>query len=320
MTGPSTFPAACPAIALERRRWRRLPGTLVFPTAVYPTQMQCIRSSSPVFPIGESEVRQHETHSNEPRPHSTRSAFRCRLGKEITMSARPSAFTQTRRGFVGSAALTVLATQFGVPDSARAESFSVHPKELTMATIQLDSTPAATAAIRPFHVEVPQADLDDLTRRIAATRWPTEELVEDRSQGVQVATLRALADYWATEYDWRACEARLNALPQFTTEIDGVDIHFIHVTSRHENALPLIMTHGWPGSVIELLESDRSADRSDRVRWNGRRRIPPGAAVLAWLRLLGRAGRSRLGFRTHRARLGGAHGPARLHPLRRAGW
>ena len=108
--------------------------------------------------------------------------------------------------------------------------------------------------IRPFRIEVPEEDLDDLRRRIAATRWPSKELVEDRSQGVQLATLRELVRYWANEYDWRNCEARLNALPQFTTEIDGVDIHFIHVTSRHENALPLIMTHGWPGSVIELLE------------------------------------------------------------------
>ncbi len=113
---------------------------------------------------------------------------------------------------------------------------------------------ADRTAIRPFHVNVPEADLADLRRRIAETRWPTKELVEDRSQGVQLATLRALARYWTTEYDWRACEARLNALPQFTTEIDGVDIHFIHVRSRHDNALPLIMTHGWPGSVIELLE------------------------------------------------------------------
>ena len=87
------------------------------------------------------------------------------------------------------------------------------------------------------------------------TRWPTKELVNDRSQGVQLATLQALARYWTTEYDWRTCEARLNAPPQFTTEIDGVEIHFIHVRSRHENALPLIMTHGWPGSVIELLET-----------------------------------------------------------------
>ena len=114
---------------------------------------------------------------------------------------------------------------------------------------------ADTAAIRPFRCNVPEADLADLRRRIAATRWPTRELVKDRSQGVQLATLRELARYWTTEYDWRTCEARLNALPQFTTEIDGVDFHFIHVRSRHESALPLIMTHGWPGSVIELLET-----------------------------------------------------------------
>ena len=110
-------------------------------------------------------------------------------------------------------------------------------------------------ALRPFQVEFPEADLTDLRRRIAATRWPTKELVEDRSQGVQLATLRELARYWTTEYSWRKCEARLNALSQFTTEIDGVEIHFIHVRSRHENALPLIMTHGWPGSVIELLDT-----------------------------------------------------------------
>jgi pimeloyl-ACP methyl ester carboxylesterase len=109
--------------------------------------------------------------------------------------------------------------------------------------------------IRPFQVEVPEEDLDDLRQRIAATRWPSRELVDDRSQGVQLSTTRALASFWETEYDWRACEARLNALPQFTTEIDGVDIHFIHVRSQHEDALPLIMTHGWPGSVIELLET-----------------------------------------------------------------
>jgi pimeloyl-ACP methyl ester carboxylesterase len=109
------------------------------------------------------------------------------------------------------------------------------------------------AAVRPFRAEIPQAALDDLRRRLLATRWPGQELVADRSQGVQLATLRELTRYWTTEYDWRRCEARLNALPQFTTEIDGVDIHFIHVRSRHESALPLIMTHGWPGSVIELL-------------------------------------------------------------------
>jgi pimeloyl-ACP methyl ester carboxylesterase len=109
--------------------------------------------------------------------------------------------------------------------------------------------------VRPFQLEVPEEELAELRRRITATRWPSKELVADRSQGVQLPTLQALARYWATEYDWRTCEARLNALPQFTTRIDGVDIHFIHVKSPHENALPLIMTHGWPGSVIELLET-----------------------------------------------------------------
>ena len=109
--------------------------------------------------------------------------------------------------------------------------------------------------IRPFQVEVPEEELAELRRRIAATRWPSKELVPDRSQGVQLATVQELARYWTSEYDWRKCEAKLNALPQFTTEIDGVEIHFIHVRSRHENALPLIMTHGWPGSVVELLET-----------------------------------------------------------------
>jgi pimeloyl-ACP methyl ester carboxylesterase len=115
--------------------------------------------------------------------------------------------------------------------------------------------PTKAKSIQPFWANVSDEALADLLRRIAATRLPTKELVADRSQGVQLATLRELARYWTTQYDWRTCEARLNALPQFTTEIDGVDIHFIHVTSRHENALPLIMTHGWPGSVIELLET-----------------------------------------------------------------
>src|SRR5215208_2946406 len=109
--------------------------------------------------------------------------------------------------------------------------------------------------IRPFQIDIPEEQLDDLRRRIEATRWPTKELVDDRSQGVQLATMTALARYWTTEYDWRRCEARLNALPQFTTEIDGAEIHFIHIRSPHDDALPLIMTHGWPGSVIELLDS-----------------------------------------------------------------
>jgi pimeloyl-ACP methyl ester carboxylesterase len=116
--------------------------------------------------------------------------------------------------------------------------------------------PAAEGqAIQPFKVSIPEKELAELRSKIAAARWPTKELVEDRSQGVQLATMQALARYWSTDYDWRKAEERLNALPQFTTEIDGVKIHFIHVRSRHEDALPLIMTHGWPGSVIELLET-----------------------------------------------------------------
>ncbi len=114
---------------------------------------------------------------------------------------------------------------------------------------------AGATAIRPFNIDIPQEKLDELRRRVAAVRLPSKELVDDRSQGVQLTTIQELARYWTNDYDWRKAEAKLNALPQFTTEIDGVDIHFIHVKSRHEGALPLVMTHGWPGSVVELLES-----------------------------------------------------------------
>ncbi len=117
------------------------------------------------------------------------------------------------------------------------------------------TTVETATEIRPFHVDIPDEELAELRRRIGATRSPTKELVADRSQGVQLATMQALARYWTTDYDWRRAEAKLNALPQFTTEIDGVEIHFIHVKSAHKNALPLIMTHGWPGSVVELLEA-----------------------------------------------------------------
>jgi pimeloyl-ACP methyl ester carboxylesterase len=184
-----------------------------------------------------------------------------------------------------------------------------------MMTTAVTATPAtATADIRPFQVNVPQADLDNLLERVAATRWPSKELVADRSQGVQLATLQALARYWASDYDWRKAEATLNALPQFTTEIDGVNIHFIHVKSPHENALPLIMTHGWPGSVIELLETvgpltdptaygGRAEDAFDlvlpslpgygfsgeptEVGWD------PGRMALAWAELMRRLGYDR---------------------------
>nr|WP_244621896.1 epoxide hydrolase family protein [Mesorhizobium albiziae] len=113
---------------------------------------------------------------------------------------------------------------------------------------------AGSDAIHPFTVKIPQAELDELRRRIAATRWPDPEPVHDRSQGIQLANLQEIVRYWETEYDWRKAESKLNALPQFITEIDGLDIHFIHVRSKHENALPLIVTHGWPGSIIEQLK------------------------------------------------------------------
>jgi len=114
--------------------------------------------------------------------------------------------------------------------------------------------PAEATAIRPFTFEVPEADLEDLRARIAATRWPEKETVDDPSQGVQLATIQALARYWETEYDWRKCEAKLKALPKFITQIDGLDIHFVHVRSKHEDALPLIVLHGWPGSIIEQMK------------------------------------------------------------------
>jgi pimeloyl-ACP methyl ester carboxylesterase len=167
--------------------------------------------------------------------------------------------TPTRRRFLGSAAITLLTTRMGMTGSARARTTTTTSgslpagEESTMTMTATAMPDIATADIRPFRVDIPQADLDDLQQRLAAARWPSKELVPDRSQGVQLATIQELTRYWATEYDWSKVEATLNALPQFTTEIDGVDIHFIHVKSPHENALPLIMTHGWPGSVIELL-------------------------------------------------------------------
>lgn len=127
----------------------------------------------------------------------------------------------------------------------------------TEAFILGDASPSVASgnpAIRPFRINVPEEDLADLRRRIVATRWPERETVPDQSQGVQLDTMQKLARYWSTDYDWRRCEARLNALPNFIAEIDGLDIHFIHVRSRHENALPVIVTHGWPGSVVEQLK------------------------------------------------------------------
>ena len=130
-------------------------------------------------------------------------------------------------------------------------------KDLPLATTVTQAAtqaPAESVAIRPFRIHVPQAALDDLRRRIAATRWPDKETVADQSQGAQLARLQELVHYWGSGYSWRKLEAKLNALPQFVTTIDGVDIYFIHVRSRHPNALPLLVTHGWPGSIIEQLK------------------------------------------------------------------
>jgi pimeloyl-ACP methyl ester carboxylesterase len=178
----------------------------------------------------------------------------------------------------------------------------------------MSSTVETAIEIRPFHVDVPDEALEDLRRRIAATRWPSKELVPDRSQGVQLATLQELARYWGTEYDWRKAEAKLNALPQFTTQIDGVNIHFIHVKSPHGNALPLIMTHGWPGSVIELLNvidpltdpTTHGADAEEAFHlvlpslpgygFSGEPTEPgwdPGRTARAWAELMGRLGYTR---------------------------
>src|ERR1041385_5771920 len=140
-------------------------------------------------------------------------------------------------------AQTMTAPTSGVTDTKT----SVHN------TTSTKSRETETTEIRPFTVHIPEAQVADLKRRLQMTRWPNKELVADRSQGVQLATLKELVRYWTTEYDWRKAEARLNSYPQFVTNIDGVDIHFIHVKSKHPNAMPMIMTHGWPGSVIELL-------------------------------------------------------------------
>src|SRR3984885_2239982 len=143
--------------------------------------------------------------------------------------------------------------------SACAGAFSLVPTDLIAAatggTTPKEHKMAATnAAIRPFHFEASKDELTDLKKRVAATKWPERELVPDATQGVQLATMQKLARYWGTNYDWRKVETRLNALQQFVTEIDGLDIHFIHVRSKHENALPMIVTHGWPGSIIEQLK------------------------------------------------------------------
>jgi pimeloyl-ACP methyl ester carboxylesterase len=152
-----------------------------------------------------------------------------------------------RRRFCGAAATTLAVAPLGL------SSFLIADRSTAMNAVAQPAR-AGTPAIRPFRIEVPQAELDELRRRIKATRFPERETVNDATQGVQLATTQKLARYWASEYDWRKVEARLNAVPNFITEIDGLDIHFIHVKSKHANALPVIVTHGWPGSIIEQLK------------------------------------------------------------------
>jgi pimeloyl-ACP methyl ester carboxylesterase len=161
-----------------------------------------------------------------------------------------------RRRFVGTAAMTLAAVQFGLAACAGSSNTANGSSEGNSDVTQMQQgTASGESAIRPFpHLNVPESDLADLRSRVKATRWPTKELVADQSQGVQLATTRALAAYWADGYDWRKIEARLNATPQFVTQIDGVDVHFIYVRSKHDNALPLIITHGWPGSIIEQMK------------------------------------------------------------------
>jgi pimeloyl-ACP methyl ester carboxylesterase len=151
----------------------------------------------------------------------------------------------SRLHFLGTAATTVVAGPLGL------SGFVERPSAMTGTVAQTVSDPTS---IRSFQVNFSDADLDDLRKRIKATRWPERETVNDGSQGVPLEMLQGLAAYWATGYDWRKCEAKLNALPMFTTTIDGLDIQFIHVKSKHANALPLIVTHGWPGSIIEQLK------------------------------------------------------------------
>ena len=210
---------------------------------------------------------------------------------------------------------------FAYSTPTRAQTTTIADTE-SFAVAQASSTQRAAEdrSIRPFKVQMPQAALDDLRRRINATRWPDKETVADRSQGTQLAKLQELVRYWGTDYDWRKAEAKLNALPQFITTIDGLDIHFIHVRSRHPNALPVIITHGWPGSVTEQLKvigpltdptahGGRAPDAFDVI-------IPsmPGYGFS------GKPTEHRLEPGSHRASLGRVDETARLHALRRAGW
>ena len=207
------------------------------------------------------------------------------------MSAMSPTPTPTRRGF-----LVAAADADGVL-SSRPQAGTEH------------------SPIRPFHVEVPEEAVADLRRRIAATRWPERETVADATQGVQLATMQKLARYWQTDYDWRKVEARLNALPQFITNIDGLDLHFIHVRSKHENALPLIVTHGWPGSIIEQL---KIVDPLTNPTAHGASALDAFDLVIPSMPGYGFSGKpatSGLGSRAHRERLDRADETPRIYEI-----
>jgi hypothetical protein len=169
----------------------------------------------------------------------------------------PEATKHDRRRFLRNAAMTIAVAEFGMSGSADAQS-NKQPSglkgEQKMSQLNQAQSISEAQGMRPFCANMPDAALADLRRRLAATQWPDRETVSDQSQGVQLATMKELVRYWQTDYDWRKVEAKLNALPQFITTIDGLDIHFIHVRSKQEHALPLIVTHGWPGSIIEQLK------------------------------------------------------------------
>ena len=162
--------------------------------------------------------------------------------------------TAPRRSLLAGSVAALCGAAFVFVPSSHAQATTTYRTDPVIVAAATTSRAVEDRSIRPFTVHIPQTALDDLRRRIAATRWPDRETVTDRSQGARLEDLQALVRYWGTRYDWRKAEAKLNALPQFMTTIDGVDIHFIHVRSRHKNALPVIITHGWPGSVIEQLK------------------------------------------------------------------
>lgn len=217
-------------------------------------------------PCANQKFRNHHPSGNtsEPRTFAVMAvdsgAFSGRISnnkfaEEVVMRKSPDL---SRRQFFAGAAATAAASTFGLSNLVLAER---------SVTMNASVRPGGyKTAIRPFHVNFPEAELTELRRRIKATRWPERETVSDATQGVQLATTQALARYWATDYDWRKVEARLSALPNFVTEIDGLDIHFIHVRSKHANALPLIVTHGWPGEGVSEAHSLQRATHGRALR------------------------------------------------------